>query len=70
MNIAQWRTQLGRLFGLAAFGCGIVGLVLGIVERNWRLGITGWLTGGALLALLAITLMLDEYLDSREVSPP
>lgn len=65
MNVAQWRTQLARLLGLAAFGCGIVGLVLGIVERQWRLGTTGWFTGGALLALLAITLMLDEYLVSR-----
>ena len=65
MNIAEWRTQLARLFSLAAFGCGIVGLVLGIVERQWRLGTTGWFTGGALLALLAITLMLDEYLASR-----
>ena len=61
MNIAEWRTSLGRLFGLAALGCGIVGLVIGIVDRTWKLGVTGWFTGGTLLALLAVILALDEY---------
>ena len=63
--LEQWRSQLARLFGLAALGCGIVGLLIGIIERQWRLGVTGWLTGGILLALLGIMLILDEYFASR-----
>ena len=65
MNMAEWRTLLGRLCGLAALGCGIVGLVIGIVERTWKLGSTGWFTGGTLLALLAVILLLDEYIAFR-----
>jgi len=39
--------------------------LIGVVERTWKLGITGWFTGGSLLALLGIALLLDEYFDLR-----
>lgn len=61
----HWRTHLGRLFGGAGLGCGVLGLLIGIVERTWKLGVTGWFTGGILLALLGIGLLLDEYFESR-----
>ncbi len=63
--LVHWRTYLARLFGLAGLGCGIVGLLIGIAERQWKLGVTGWLTGGMLLALLGIILLLDEYFAFR-----
>ncbi len=59
----QWRTHLARLFVAAGLGCGIVGLLIGVVERTWKLGVTGWFTGGILLAILGIALLLDEYFD-------
>ncbi len=65
MNMAEWRTSLSRLLILAAFACGIVGLVIGIVEREWKLGVTGWFTGGTLLAVLAIVVLVDEYFELR-----
>ena len=66
MIIAHWRTTLARLFSLAALGCGIAAVVLPFFEgRFWKLGILGWFTGGLLLALLAIFLVLDEYAESR-----
>ena len=65
MSIAEWRTAGARLMILASFACGIIGLVIGIVEREWRLGITGWFTGGTLLAVLAVVVLMDEYFESR-----
>ena len=59
------RTLLARLVMLVAFGCGVVGLVAGIIEREWRLGVTGWFTGGTLLAVLALVILADEYFASR-----
>jgi len=50
---------------LAAFGCGIVGLVIGVVDRTWKLGVTGWFTGGTLLALLTLVVLADEYFARR-----
>ena len=48
------RIVLARLMMLAALACGVVGLVIGIADRAWKLGITGWFTGGTLLAVLAL----------------
>ena len=62
------RIILARLMMLAAFACGIVGLVIGIVDRTWKLGVTGWFTGGALLALLTLVVLADEYFARREDS--
>ena len=66
MNSANLRIPLARLMMLAAFACGIVGLVIGLIERSWRLGVTGWFTGGTLLAVLAIVVLADEYFESRK----
>ena len=66
MSISEFKTVLARIFALAALGCGIAGVVLSFFEgRVWNLGVLGWFTGGVLLALLAIFLVLDEYAESR-----
>jgi len=59
------RIMIARLIMLAAFGCGIVGLVIGVVDRTWKLGVTGWFTGGTLLALLTLVVLADEYFARR-----
>ena len=65
MNLAIWRTWLARLFGLGCLALGIIGLIVGFSDRVWQLGTVGYFTGGSLLALVAIMLMLDEYAESR-----
>ena len=60
-----WRTWLARLFGLGCVALGIIGLVVGFSDNVWKLGTVGYFTGGALLALVAIMLMLDEYTEFR-----
>ncbi len=65
MSMADWRLLLVRLLMVGAFVCGLVGLVIGIVDREWKLGVTGWFTGGTLLAVLAIVVLADHYFESR-----
>ena len=60
------RMVLARLMMLAALACGVVGLVIGIVDRSWKLGVTGWFTGGTLLAVLALVVLADEYFSRRQ----
>jgi peptidoglycan biosynthesis protein MviN/MurJ (putative lipid II flippase) len=65
MDAAQWRTSFARLMLTGALACGLVGLVIGVVDRTWKLGVTGWFTGGTLLALIAIGLLVDETMRRR-----
>ena len=72
MNMDEWRVMFARLLMLLAMACGLVGLVIGVVEREWRLGVTGWFTGGTLLAILSILSILsililaDHYVEHRK----
>ncbi len=59
------RIELARLMALGGVACGIIGLVIGIADRQWRLGVTGWFIGGTLLAVLALVVLADEYFASR-----
>ena len=65
MNMAEWRIYFAWLLGLSAIACGLVGLVIGVVDREWRLGVTGWFTAGTLVAVLAVVVFADEYFASR-----
>lgn len=60
-----WRTWLARLFGLACVALGIIGLIVGFTDSIWKLGVVGWFTGGTLLGVVAIVLLLDEYAEFR-----
>ena len=61
----QWRTWLARLFGLACVALGVIGLIVGFSDRVWQLGTVGWFTGGTLLGVVALILMMDEYIELR-----
>ncbi|MDP6549594.1 MAG: hypothetical protein QF659_05940 [Dehalococcoidia bacterium] len=63
--MANWRTSLARLFALGCVTLGILGLIVGATDRVWKLGTVGWFTGGTLLGVVAIILLLDEYADLR-----
>jgi hypothetical protein len=65
MKLTLWRTWLARLFGLGCIALGIIGLIVGFSDKIWKLGTVGYFTGGSLLALVAIMLMLDEYSEFR-----
>ena len=59
------RILLARLLATAAFACGIVGLIGRLTTHPWKLGVTGWFTGGTLLAVLALVAYADHYFASR-----
>ena len=65
MDISQPKVVLARLIMPAALACGIIGLIAGFSDREWKLGVTGWFTGGTLAAVLCLVLLADHYLHSR-----
>ncbi len=58
--MAIWRIWLARLSDLACIALGVIGLIVGFTARIWQLGAVGWFTGGTLLGVVAVILMLDR----------
>ncbi len=65
MLSSERKIRIARIFGAGAFLCGVIGLVAGLAEREWLLAVTGWFTGGTLLAVLAGLLLVDAYVEMR-----
>ena len=53
------RTTLARIAAGVAFLCGVIGLLDGITSHDWKLSPLGWFTGGALLLLIALFVLVD-----------
>ena len=55
------RILLARLTMLVSVACGVVGLYVGLIGANYKLGVSGWFAAGSLLAILALVVLADEY---------
>ena len=68
MGSTQQRIILARLMILGGLASGVVGLVIGVIDRTWKLGVIGWFTGGTLLTVLAMAILVDAYFAQRRES--
>ncbi|MCH8206274.1 MAG: hypothetical protein IH956_04650 [Chloroflexi bacterium] len=59
------RIMLARLTMLLAVACGVIAVTVGFADKEWKLGVTGWFEGGALLAILSVVMLADEYFERR-----
>ncbi len=66
MSVGAKRTLGARISALLSFVCGFIGLYVGLTDRFWKLGSIGWFTGGAVLALIALFLLVDGALASQK----
>jgi hypothetical protein len=46
---------------LVAFVSGVLGLIVGLIDKTWKYGSTGYFSGGILLAVLALAILANEY---------
>lgn len=53
------RTTIARIAAGGAFLCGAIGLMAGITNHTWKLWPLGWFTGGTLLVLIALFVLVD-----------
>ncbi|SUZ58756.1 uncharacterized protein METZ01_LOCUS11610 [marine metagenome] len=53
------------MFATACLGLGVIGLIVGFADKTWKLGVVGWFTGGILLGVVGLLLMLDGYAAHR-----
>jgi len=65
MDVGVKRTFIARIAAGLGLVCGVIGLSAGLTENAWRLGSIGWFTGGGLLLLIALFVLLDATLALR-----
>jgi hypothetical protein len=53
------RTTIARIAAGLGFLCGAIGLLTGITDYLWKLSPLGWGTGGILLLLIALFVLVD-----------
>ena len=66
MHVGSKRTTIGRIGAVLGFVCGVIGLLAGLTDRTWKLWSVGWFTGGTLLTLVALFLLLDGAIASQK----
>jgi hypothetical protein len=60
----------GRIGAALGFVCGFIGLLAGLTGYTWKLWPMGWFTGGSLLTLIAVFLLLDGAIASLKSRQP
>lgn len=59
MRVGYKRTLIARIGATVGFACGLVGLLAGLTDHIWKLRPIGWFTGGTLLTLIAVFVLVD-----------
>lgn len=59
MRVGYKRTLIARLGAALGFVCGLIGLLAGLTDHTWKLGSIGWFTGGGLLTIIALFILVD-----------
>ncbi len=54
--------MLARLGAVIGALCGVIGFFGGLAELPWRLGVSGWFSGGLLMALVSLVVLVDAAL--------
>ena len=57
----SWRIILARVSMLGCLVLGVIGLIVGAADVEWKLGVVGYFTGGILLGVVAIVIILDDF---------
>ena len=55
------RIILARVSMLGCLVLGVIGLIVGAADVEWKLGVVGYFTGGILLGVVAIVIILDDF---------
>jgi hypothetical protein len=66
MRVGYKRALIARIGVVLGFVCGLIGLLAGLTDHTWKLGSVGWFTGGALLTIIALCLLVESTIALQE----
>ena len=70
MVVGEKRTMIARIGAALGLLCGVVGLLAGLGNYDWKLTPIGWFTGGTLLTLLAVYVLVDGAIAFQKAKLP
>jgi hypothetical protein len=70
MRIGAKRTLIARIIAGLGVACGLIGFLGGPTDKIWNLGATEWFTGGTLLALIALVILVDGAIAYQKAQEP
>ena len=59
MEFRRRRIVLARLGATLGALCGVIGFFAGLANLPWKLGVAGWFSGGLLLSLVSLVVLVD-----------
>lgn len=69
MLVGSKRTRVGQIAAVLGFLCGVIGFLAGFTVHSWKLSPAGWFTGGSLLLLIALFVLVDGAIASMKTHP-
>ena len=69
MQIGYKRTAIARIGGALGILCGVIGLLGALTSHTWKLASIGWFTGGTLLTLIALLVLVDGAVEFMRTRP-
>jgi len=70
MKVGDKRKFIARVGTALGFLCGLIGLLAGLTGHSWKLGSIGWFTGGGLLVLIALIILVDGAIAYQRAQTP
>jgi hypothetical protein len=70
MRTGAKRTFVARIIVGLGVACGLTGFLGGTTDNPWGLGAIEWFTGGTLLALIALVILVDGAVAYQKAQVP
>jgi hypothetical protein len=70
MRIGAKRTRVARIMAGLSVASGLIGFLGGTTGNIWNLGAIEWFTGGTLLALIALVILVDGAIAYQKAQKP